>query len=230
MHYLGSRSHVQEWVDDAFRADENSILIDLFTMNWEDMDMRIGEHDWSSIQRAYVLSPAIEDIQPLGSYFDWLLGARSLLPTRARWIYAGLFPEDWLPFLKNAELFGYFLVLKSSTGFSASNRSEVSKAVDNLLLSDGTSADVRFKVRPSELRKVLQSHYEYLELKRPDYVEALNQTGDPKTVSRFVDYLTVVAGIDDQSVTAQEREVRVARWLRDFANVETERGFDAIHD
>lgn len=206
------------------------ILIDLFTMNWEEMEMRIGEHDWSPYQKIFILSPSNGRTQPREGYFEWLMRVRSLLPASANWICAGLFPEDWAPFLKNADLFGYFLVLKSSTGFSVSNFDELSKAMSVLLLEDGKSADLIFKVQPAELRKVLRSHYEYLELKRPDYVEALNQTADPETVSRFVDYLTVVAGIDDQSVASQDLDLRVNRWLRDFAAVEAERRFDAIHD
>lgn len=213
--YIGARSFVRERCVSELRSS-NFTIVDLFTMNWEELESLLTGLSVKQDKTHYVvLEPYFDQSQSQLPYSVWLGRVKRCLPFSASVVRMGFFPDDWINHLRQANKFGYFLIPEASGQLRATSWRQFDDLLDRIDTSKRTRDEILLPVPPSRIRGLLGSNRKFLQLPREEYIEELSNFADRRTVTRLADYQALQSGKVFPHVESSNANP-AADWLRDF--------------
>lgn len=211
--YLGTRPFVNKLIAGFSESQTTRQIIDLFTMNWEDIGQRIESITWEGIDELVVLRPFISDEQCNQAYAQWIDYAESCLPPQHKTIYMGTLPEDWTAYIDNAQKFGYFLVMEPHEKFRATTASSLCNGISQISIGKVNDVYLDFELDPKELKDIAGSVFEYIELPLTEYVDALIKFAEKDSVERLASFQSLFSGPVSSKFFCQSTVEEIDEWV-----------------
>ena len=211
--YLGTRPFVNRLIAGFPEFQTTRQIIDLFTMNWEEVGQKIESTTWEGIDELVVLRPFISYEQCNQAYAQWINHVESCLPPQHKTIYMGTLPEDWTAYIDNAQRFGYFLVMEPHEKFRATTTRSLCNGLSQINIGEVSDVYLDFELDPKELKDIAGSVFEYIELPPTEYVETLIKFAEKDSVERLASFQSLFSGPVSNKFFCQNTVQEIDEWV-----------------